>query len=156
MREEKRNLTKMHRNSELTASAKTSPARSTFIMVTRSLLTSLWSFSTTAEYGLSMPVISNISILLSFNDRSLRLETDIIVDLMITRGSYLCLPACLLTLRHHAYLANCLSYLMNALTYNPKFLLFNNPLRRRAWNSPTTFSLSGLLSLTKCFIRNNK
>lgn len=58
---------------QLTASTKTSPARSTFKIVTRSLFTSRCSFSTTVEYGLSMPVISKISILQSFNDKSLRL-----------------------------------------------------------------------------------
>lgn len=56
-----------------TASTKTSPARSIFNMVMRSLFTSRCSFSTTDAYGLNIPVISKTSILHSFNDRSLRL-----------------------------------------------------------------------------------
>ena len=58
----------------LTVSARTSPARSIFSIVTLSLSRSRNNFSTTVAYGLSMPVISRMSTLQCFRDRSFRLE----------------------------------------------------------------------------------
>lgn len=58
---------------ERTASVRTSPARSIFNMVIFSFSTSRCSFSTIDAYGLNMPVISSVSILHSFSERSLRL-----------------------------------------------------------------------------------
>lgn len=60
----------------LTASTKTSPARSTLSSVTRSLSMSCCSFSTTDAYGLNIPVMSRMSTLHSLNDKSLRLPID--------------------------------------------------------------------------------
>lgn len=60
--------------SQLTVSASTSPARSIFSMVTLSLSKSRNNFSTTVAYGLSIPVMSRMSTLQCFSDRSFRLE----------------------------------------------------------------------------------
>lgn len=55
-------------------SARTSPARSIFSIVTFSLSVSLCNFSTTLAYGESIPVISRMSTLQFFNGKSLRLR----------------------------------------------------------------------------------
>lgn len=61
-------------------SARTSPARSIFSIVTFSLLVSLCNFSTTLAYGESIPVMRRMSTLQFFNGKSLRLRDIITIN----------------------------------------------------------------------------
>lgn len=131
-----RKTIRFHMYMNLTASVKTSPALSTFKMVTLSLSWSRYNFSTTLAYGERAPVTRRVSSWQPFNDKSLRLkiQKNILKKMLQFKFSKI----------------KKITYLRNALTYNFKLWLLSVP-RRRERKSCNTLSLSVSVSWMICW-----